>query len=149
MEGTARLTEFTAPGAPLASGPPIRAPLAAADWLAATTRYCRGEEVYAPGDPAEHRYRVISGMTRKCAVKADGRRQIVDFLLPGDSFGLTTRHEHHFAVEAVTDGTEVARYPRGRWSVSPTSIPASDDSSARRRSRPSLARRRACSSSGG
>jgi CRP-like cAMP-binding protein len=114
MEGTARRAQVTAPGARLASDPPLRDPLDASDCLATTTRYRRGEEVYAPGDPAEHWYRVVSGMARKCAVEADGRRQIVDFLLPGDLFGLITRHEHRFAVEAVADGTEVARYPRGK-----------------------------------
>jgi CRP-like cAMP-binding protein len=116
MEGHASFVQVMATGARgrFASDPPVRDPLEASDCLAATTRYRRGQEVYAPEDPAEHWYRVISGMARKCAIKADGRRQIVDFLLPGDFFGLITRHQHRFAVEAVTDGTEVARYPRGK-----------------------------------
>jgi CRP-like cAMP-binding protein len=38
----------------------------------------------------------------------------VDFLLPGDFFGLIVRHEHQFAVEAVVEGTAIARYPRRR-----------------------------------
>ena len=94
--------------------PPIEDPLGALGCSATTMRYGRGEEIYAPDDPAEHWYRMIAGMARKCAIKADGRRQIVDFLLPGDFFGLVTRHEHRFAVEAVLNGTEVARYPRGK-----------------------------------
>ena len=116
MEGNASRAQVIAPGSQARGRfePPVRDPLEASDCLAATTRYRRGEEVYAPEDPAEHWYRVISGMARKCAIKADGRRQIVDFLLPGDFFGLITRHQHRFAVEAVTDGTEVARYPRGK-----------------------------------
>jgi CRP-like cAMP-binding protein len=82
--------------------------------LAATTLYHRGEEIYGPDEPAEHWYRVVSGMARKCAVTADGRRQIVDFLLQGDLFGLIVRHEHQFAVEAVVEATAIVRYPRRR-----------------------------------
>lgn len=113
MEGNARPAQLAMPSrqARLASEPSIRDPL---QMLAAITRYRRGQEIYGPDDPAEHWYRMLSGTARKCAVKADGRRQIVDFLLPGDFFGLITRHEHRFAVEAITDSTEVARYPRGR-----------------------------------
>jgi CRP-like cAMP-binding protein len=116
MEGNASRAQVIAPGSQARDrfDPPVRDPLEASDCLAATSRYRRGDEVYAPEDPAEHWYRVMSGMARKCAVRADGRRQIVDFLLPGDFFGLITKHQHRFAVEAVTDGTEVARYPRGK-----------------------------------
>jgi CRP-like cAMP-binding protein len=57
---------------------------------------------------------MVCGCARKCEVRSDGRRQIVDFLLPGDFFGLITRDEHRFSVEAVSDGTAVARYPRRR-----------------------------------
>ncbi|MDB5601188.1 MAG: hypothetical protein JWN71_3232 [Xanthobacteraceae bacterium] len=43
---------------------------------------------------------------------ADGRRLIIDFLLPGDFFGFGARHEEFFAAEAIAGGTVVARYPR-------------------------------------
>lgn len=97
-----------------ASEPPIADPFEALGCPATTLRCRRGEEIYAPDDRADYWYRVIAGMARKCGVKADGRRQIIDFLLPGDFFGLITRQEHRFSVEAVADGTEVARYPRGK-----------------------------------
>jgi CRP-like cAMP-binding protein len=116
MEGKASLAQVMAAGA-RARGrlePPTRDPLEGSNYLLAKTRYRHGEEVYAPEDSAEYWYRVMSGTARKCAVRADGRRQIIDFLLPGDFFGLITRHQHRFAVEAVTDGTEVARYQRGK-----------------------------------
>ena len=89
-------------------------PLEAIEALAGRTRYHRGEEIYGPDDPADHWYQVISGMARKCAVTANGRRQIVDFLVPADFFGLIVRHEHQFAVEAVVEATVIARYPRRR-----------------------------------
>jgi CRP-like cAMP-binding protein len=42
----------------------------------------------------------------------DGRLQIVDLLLPGDSFGFGARIENDFTVEAIVKGIVVARYPR-------------------------------------
>jgi len=114
MGGNARPTQIAALRCEtrLVYAPPIRDPLQALDRLAVSARYARGQEIYAPDDPADHWYRLTSGMARKCALTADGRRQIVDFLLSGDLFGLITRSEHRFAVEAVVDGTVVARYPR-------------------------------------
>ena len=41
----------------------------------------------------------------------DGRRQIVDLLVPGDHFGFSSRNRHILTVEAVQDSV-VARYPR-------------------------------------
>src|SRR5919106_3530294 len=80
--------------------------------LAAVTSCRRGEVVYARGDPVEHLYRIVFGLARKYSVMPDGRRQIVDFLLPGDFFGFNARQQHQLTVEAVVDGTVVARYPR-------------------------------------
>jgi CRP-like cAMP-binding protein len=116
IEGSAHLARSAASGCDtrLAFAPPLQDPREALDRLAVSARYGRGQEIYAPDDPADHWYRLVSGMARKCAVMADGRRQIVDFLLPGDFFGLITRHEHRFAVEAVVEGTVVMRYPRRR-----------------------------------
>jgi CRP/FNR family transcriptional regulator, nitrogen fixation regulation protein len=72
-----------------------------------------GEVIYARGDPALHWYRLVSGMARKSAEMAGGRRQILDFLLPGDFFGFSARDQHALTVEAALAGTIVARYPRG------------------------------------
>src|SRR5919106_4922134 len=73
--------------------------------LAAVTSCRRGEVVYARGDPVEHLYRIVFGLARKYSVMPDGRRQIVDFLLPGDFFGFNARQQHQLTVEAVVDGT--------------------------------------------
>ena len=82
--------------------------------LATILHYWRGQEIYAADSPAAYWYRMVRGNARKYEARSDGRRQIVDFLLPGDFFGLITRDEHRFSVEAVSDGTAVARYPRRR-----------------------------------
>jgi CRP/FNR family transcriptional regulator, nitrogen fixation regulation protein len=81
----------------------------------ATSAPCRrGEVICARGDPVEQWYRMVSGLARNCAVTPDGRRQILDFLLPGDFFGFNARGKHALTVEAVVEGTIVARYPRAR-----------------------------------
>jgi CRP-like cAMP-binding protein len=57
---------------------------------------------------------MVAGAARKYAVLCDGRRQIVDFLLPGDFFGFRERHQQFFATDAIVNGTSVARFPRRR-----------------------------------
>src|SRR5882757_1542753 len=65
-----------------------------------------------PGTKAEeYWYCVIFGAARKYVLLADGRRRIIDFLLPGDYFGFRARHKEFFAAEAVVAETLVARYP--------------------------------------
>jgi CRP/FNR family nitrogen fixation transcriptional regulator len=72
-----------------------------------------GAEIYGEGDRATAWYRVQSGVLRTCKLLPDGRRQVEDFLFPGDFFGLETRGEHSFAAEAITAAT-VVRYSRPR-----------------------------------
>jgi CRP-like cAMP-binding protein len=74
--------------------------------------YQRGEQIYGDNDRSDHLYCLISGAARKYALLADGRRRIIDFLLPGDFFGFRGPHRQFFAVEAVSKGTSVSRYPR-------------------------------------
>ena len=48
----------------------------------------RNEEVFGEGENAEYVYRVVSGAVRTIRFSSDGRRQILNFYLPGDVFGL-------------------------------------------------------------
>ncbi len=73
----------------------------------------QGGALYAEGDSAHHWYRVRSGVLRTCKLMCDGRRQIDNFLFPGDYFGLEIGAEHSFAAEAVSAAT-VIRYGRSR-----------------------------------
>lgn len=50
---------------------------------------------------------VLTGTVRKYAVRANGQRQIVDLLMPGDFIGLAPI-EPCYMLEAVSDGTRVA-----------------------------------------
>jgi CRP/FNR family transcriptional regulator, nitrogen fixation regulation protein len=68
----------------------------------------RNAEIYAEGDPADHLYKIASGMVRTCKFLVDGRRQIGGFYLPGDIFGLEPESEYTFSAEAVTEVEVIA-----------------------------------------
>ena len=46
-------------------------------------RYSRGETIFNEGDHAKFAYKVLNGVVRLCKHLSDGRRQIAQFLLPG------------------------------------------------------------------
>jgi CRP-like cAMP-binding protein len=78
-----------------------------------TKRYRRDQEICSQIRPSESWYRVTAGAARKLVLLSNGRRQILDLLLAGDFFD-DNEQEHDFTVEAVTEGTMVARYPHRR-----------------------------------
>ncbi len=71
----------------------------------------RDEEIIAQGDLARYCYLIVSGCVRTVKLMEDGRRQIGEFLFPGDLFGWEALAEHDFAAEAVTPVT-LRRYLR-------------------------------------
>lgn len=99
-------------------------PLQAVTRLYSAKSYRRGQEIYGAGEPADFWYHLLSGSARKCAILADGRRRIVDFLMPGDFFGFRARHERNFAVEAISHGTTAGTYPRNRIEAAADTDPA-------------------------
>src|SRR5215469_7562676 len=66
-----------------------------------TKAFGRDQAIYGEGDGAEQVYKVISGAVRAFRVLADGRRQISDFYLPGDVFGVELDREHRSGAEAL------------------------------------------------
>ena len=69
--------------------------------LGARMSFDRDEEIFGEGEPADFVYRVISGAVRTYRVLNDGRRQIGDFHLAGDLFGLEAGREHMLSAEAI------------------------------------------------
>jgi CRP/FNR family transcriptional regulator, nitrogen fixation regulation protein len=63
----------------------------------------RNEEVFGQGETADYVYRVVSGAVRTIRFSSDGRRQILNFYLPGDVFGLECGKHHTLSAEAVAD----------------------------------------------
>jgi CRP/FNR family nitrogen fixation transcriptional regulator len=68
-----------------------------------TMHLVRDQEVFGEGEPADHVYKVVRGAVRGFRVLSDGRRQICDFYLPGDIFGIEQGAEHRITAEALTD----------------------------------------------
>jgi CRP/FNR family nitrogen fixation transcriptional regulator len=68
-------------------------------------RYSRNSEIYGEGEPADNVYRVVSGAVRTYKLLSDGRRQIGDFLIEGEIFGLEAGKSCQFTAEAITDAT--------------------------------------------
>ena len=74
-------------------------------------RFARNDTIYAKGDEARYSYKVIEGAVRLSRIFADGRRQIVNFFLPDENFGIELAHDYSATAEAV--GEVVAlRCPR-------------------------------------
>jgi CRP-like cAMP-binding protein len=70
-----------------------------------------GQTIFNEGDPAEFAYRLVSGVVRLCKHLTDGRRQIVQFLFPGDFFSFMELSGHSLSAEAVND-VVLIRYPQ-------------------------------------
>ena len=68
-----------------------------------TKSFGRDQAIYGEGDPADLVYKVISGAVRTFRVLADGRRQISDFYLPGDVFGVELDAERRSGAEAISE----------------------------------------------
>jgi CRP/FNR family nitrogen fixation transcriptional regulator len=99
-------------------------PMAAAlQRIGAVLKFKRNAAVFNEGDSARHVYKVISGAIRTCRVLMDGRRQIADFYLPGDFFGLDWQSEHGFTAEAIADAVVVS-YPRAQLELIAETQPA-------------------------
>ena len=71
--------------------------------MGAVMTYPRNTEIFGENEPAEYIYKVVSGSVRTSKVLSDGRRQIGEFYLPGDIFGLEFAETHALSAEAVTD----------------------------------------------
>ncbi|MBI1774006.1 MAG: helix-turn-helix domain-containing protein [Proteobacteria bacterium] len=74
----------------------------------------RGRTVLEEGDPANYVFKVVSGALRSVRLLTDGRRSIINFLLPGDFFGFTDTGHYTQSVEILADATLI-RYPRRRF----------------------------------
>lgn len=90
---------------------PTRDPLDLLEQFGVTISVPRDREIHGQGDQAAWCYRVISGCVRVVNLMEDGRRQISEFLMPGDTLGFDAFEIYDFAAEAVSD-VVLRRYPR-------------------------------------
>ena len=75
-------------------------------------RFERGQTLFTQEDSADYIFVLFSGVVSCSHYMADGRRQIMAFLFPGDYAGMATGEHYRNSGEAVTDG-EICRFPRG------------------------------------
>ncbi len=67
----------------------------------------RDHEIFGEGDPADCVYKVVAGAVRSMRILSDGRRQIAEFYLPGDVFGVELGAMRRSAAETLTDAVVV------------------------------------------
>lgn len=84
--------------------------------------FVAGDILAREGDPATHLFNITAGAVRVCKLLADGRRQIVGFLFPGDFLGLATGARYAFSAEAITAGS-ACRFPRKAYLRMLTEMP--------------------------
>lgn len=77
-----------------------------------------GTELYSQDEQSDEVFTIVEGWVFLHHILEDGRRQILDFLLPGDSCGLVPgpRQAMGHSAEALTDVT-VAVMPRARFNA--------------------------------
>ncbi len=71
----------------------------------------RGREIYAEGDASDCCYKLVKGTVRTVKLLSNGRRQVCEFLMPGELFGFETQDNYFFSAEAVTDAV-LLRYSK-------------------------------------
>jgi CRP/FNR family nitrogen fixation transcriptional regulator len=69
--------------------------------------FAHDAEIFAQGDGCDFVFKVVSGAVRAFRLLADGRRQIIDFYLPGDVFGVEFNAERLAGAEALSDSVIV------------------------------------------
>jgi CRP/FNR family transcriptional regulator, nitrogen fixation regulation protein len=79
--------------------------------LGSRVRFNPNEIIFNQDDPSEYVYQVISGTVRLCRYMPDGRRCIIEFILPGDVMGFIESPDLPACAEAVSDVVLMA-FPR-------------------------------------
>jgi CRP-like cAMP-binding protein len=64
-----------------------------------------GQDLFGLGEPSETIYNLVDGWMFRYTLLEDGRRQILDFVLPGAVLGFHPAHTTTFGIEALTDAT--------------------------------------------
>ena len=74
-------------------------------------RFERGQTLFTQEDSADYIFSLVAGVVACSHYLADGRRQIIAFLFPGDYIGMANGGSYSYSAEAVTEG-EYCRFPR-------------------------------------
>ena len=77
--------------------------LRALDRHGSELHFAQNQTIFSQGEPVNHAYKIVSGVVRLCKHLPDGRRQIAQFLFPGEYFSFITIGDHGFSAEAVVE----------------------------------------------
>jgi CRP/FNR family nitrogen fixation transcriptional regulator len=103
----------TSPSFAVAAVSRMREPRSALASLGTISRFDRNTTIFSEGDDAGYSYKVITGAVRLSKIMSDGRRQIAEFALSGDFFGINWLKEYALTAETLNDVT-VVRFGRER-----------------------------------
>jgi CRP-like cAMP-binding protein len=67
------------------------------------THYRKGQTILCEGEPSERYFEIVRGVVRAYRILSDGRRQIVNFLFPGEVFGLGLDGTYEYSADAVME----------------------------------------------
>lgn len=79
--------------------------------LASERAFASGDFLFRQEQPADHVYSLRSGYATLFRLTADGRRQILSFLFPGDFLGFTSEDRFHYAATAIAP-VQACRFER-------------------------------------
>ena len=79
--------------------------------VAPIVRYSRRTTIYSRGDKPLFSYKILEGAVRLSRVLMDGHRQVLEILLPNDTFGLEISDTHDANAECISD-VVLLRCPR-------------------------------------
>jgi CRP/FNR family transcriptional regulator len=73
-----------------------------------------GQPLFHEGDPAKRVFTVTRGVLKLYKLLADGRRQVMGFMFPGEFLGISIDEEHAFTAEAL-EPVDLCWFPRNRF----------------------------------
>lgn len=73
-----------------------------------------GQPLFHEGEPATRVFTLTKGTIKLYKLLADGRRQVMGFMHPGDVLGISVEDEHAFTAEAL-EHSQLCWFPRDRF----------------------------------
>jgi CRP/FNR family transcriptional regulator len=82
--------------------------------LAQPVNFGARETLFLENDDSDAAFTVTEGVIRLYRIFADGRRQVLEFLLPGDFIAIETGGHFGFSADAITD-VALCRFPKNQF----------------------------------
>jgi CRP/FNR family transcriptional regulator len=80
--------------------------------LISRTHLTPKQVLFIEGDPATHHFTIVDGVASISKSMADGRRQIVGFMFPGDFLGVAEDQDGYSCTAQAVTSVELCRFPR-------------------------------------